>query len=241
MIDITSFSILDKRGDRLLDDIDLNIDTDELTVICGRPGSGKTLLLKAIKGIVSEGLKHEGKIETEGRIGLIFQEPRKQLVRRNVKMEAAFDLENLCYERREIESKIHEFAKFLDAEYLLEKDIDEVSHGEMTKIALLSTMVTHPEIILFDEPLSTLDHTNRKMLLELIRRLKQNGTSIVIAEHDLRDIVGLSDRIILLRDGKISCDGRPKDLKKELHREGVKIPFSWELEVLGGEYGAGQD
>lgn len=241
MIDITSFSIIDKRGNRLLDDIDLNIDTDELTVICGRPGSGKTLLLKAIKGIVSEGLEQEGKIETEGRTGLIFQEPRKQLVRRNVKMEAAFDLENLCFERSDIESKIDEFAKFLDAEYLLEKDIDEISHGEITKTALLSTLVTHPKIVLFDEPLSTLDHINRKMLLEMIRRLKQNGTSIVIAEHDIRDLVGLSDRIILLRDGKVLGDGQPRKLKKELHEEGIKIPFSWELEVLGGEFGADQD
>ncbi len=234
MIDISAFSIKDRREDRLLDDIDMKLDFDKVTVICGKPGSGKTLLLKAIKGIISEGLEHEGEIETDGRTGLIFQEPRKQLVRRNVKMEAAFDLENRCYTRKEIESRIGEYADFLDAEHLLQKDIDELSHGELTKTALLSTLVNEPDIILFDEPLSTLDHANREMLLELIRKLKQNGTSIVIAEHDLRDIVDLSDRIILLRDGKVLKDGEPEDLKTELYEEGVKIPFEWELEVLEG-------
>ncbi len=234
MIDISSFSIFDRRENRLLDNIDLNIDFDKVTVICGKPGSGKTLLLKAIKGIISEGLEHEGDIETDGRTGLIFQEPRKQLVRRNVKMEAAFDLENRRYTREEIESRIGEYADFLDAEYLLQKDIDELSHGELTKTALLSTLVNEPDIILFDEPISTLDHTNRKMLLEMIRKLKQNGTSVVIAEHDLRDLIELSDRTILLKDGKVLKDGEAEELKTELHEEGVKIPFGWELEVMGG-------
>jgi len=88
------------EGDRLLDDIDLKIKEGKTTLICGEPGSGKTLLLKSMKGLISEGLRKKGNIKREGRTGIIFQEPRKQLVRSNVKMEAAFDLENLCYPQR---------------------------------------------------------------------------------------------------------------------------------------------
>jgi len=235
MIDIHSFTIRDREGDRLLDDVDLSIAPETLTVICGQPGSGKTLLLKAIKGIISEGLEKDGTIKKEGRAGIIFQEPRKQMVRRKVKMEAAFDLENRCCDKIEIEAKIGEYAEFLDAEDLLEKNIDELSHGELTKTALLSILVTEPEIVLFDEPLSTLDHSNKIMLLQVIKRLKENGTTVVIAEHDVRELVRSADRIVLLKDGLIMRDGKPEDIKRELYREGIKIPIEWKLGLMKDE------
>jgi len=231
MIEIRSFSIIDRKGDRLLDDLNLKIEEGETTLICGEPGSGKTLLLKAMKGLVSEGLERKGYIKTKRRAGIIFQEPRKQLVRNNVKMEAAFDLENRCFPRKKIEKKIGKYAKFLRAEHLLNRDIDEISQGELTKIAILSILVTEPKIILFDEPLSSLDHPNKKMLLEIIRRLKEKGITIVIAEHDLRDLIDICDRIILLKDGSVLEDGEPLETKTMLYREGIKIPFSWELKI----------
>jgi len=231
MIEINSFSIVDRKGDRLLDDLNLKIEEGETTIICGEPGSGKTLLLKAIKGVISEGLEREGDIQTEGRAGLIFQEPRKQMVRTKVKMEAAFDLENRCFSKEKIEERIEKYSRFLKAEHLLERDIDEISHGELTKTAILSILVTEPDIVLFDEPLSSLDHPNRKMLLKIIKSLKSRGTTIVIAEHDVRDLVDICDRMILLKDGIVLEEGDPLKHKTMLYREGVKIPFSWELKI----------
>lgn len=222
---------MDRKEDRLLDDLDIEIEEGKTTLICGEPGSGKTILLKAIKGVISEGLKQRGKIETRGEVGLIFQEPRKQMVRRDVKMEAAFDLENRCYSREKMEKKIEEYSRFLEIEHLLGRDIDEISHGELTKTAILSTLVTEPDIILFDEPFSSLDHPNRKMVLEIIEKLNEKGTTIVIAEHDIRDLIDISDRIILLKGGDILEDGDPREKKTMLYREGIKIPFKWELEL----------
>jgi len=226
---------MDRRGDRLLDELNFKIKEGEITVICGEPGSGKTLLLKAIKGVVSEGLEPEGDIQTEGRAGLIFQEPRKQMVRRNVKMEAAFDLENRCFSKKKIEQKIEKYSKFLQAKHLLDRDIDEISHGELTKTAILSILVTEPEIILFDEPLSSLDHPNRNKLLEIIKKLKEREATIVIAEHDVRDLVDICDNMILLKDGSILDEGDPISMKTMLYREGIKIPFHWELKMESRE------
>ncbi len=235
MIEINSFSIVNRNRDRLLDDLNFKIGEGDITVICGEPGSGKTLLLKAIKGVVSEGLEKRGEIQTEGKAGLIFQEPRKQMVRSNVKMEAAFDLENRCFSKKKIEEKIEKYSKFLQAEHLLEKDIDEISHGELTKTAILSVLVTEPDIILFDEPLSSLDHPNRNKLLEIIKKLKEKGTTIVIAEHDLRDLVDVCDEVVLLKNGYILEEGDPLDMKRNLYREGIKIPVHWELEMEARE------
>ncbi len=234
MIEISSFSIEDRKGNRLLDDLNLKIEEGETTIICGEPGSGKTLLLKAIKGVVSEGLEKQGEIQTEGKVGLIFQEPRKQMVRSNVMMEVAFDLENRCFSKEKIEEKIEKYSRFLKAEHLLERDIDEISHGELTKTAILSILVTEPDVVLLDEPLSSLDYPNRNKLLKIIERLKEIGTTIVIAEHDIKDLIHVCDRMILLKDGSVLKDGDPLKHKTMLYREGVKIPFSWELKIEAG-------
>ncbi|MFP4002044.1 MAG: energy-coupling factor ABC transporter ATP-binding protein [Thermoplasmata archaeon] len=235
MIEIDSLSIKDRKGNRLLDEMEFYIDSEDLTIICGQPGSGKTLLMKAMKGIISEDLKLEGKIRKKGDIGLIFQEPRKQMVRRNVKMEAAFDLENKALSREMIEARIEKYSDFLGAKDLLHKDIDELSHGELTKVAILSTLVREPDILLLDEPISTLDHDNRMMLLNIIRGLRKRDTKVLIAEHDIRDLVEITDKIILLKDGSVLSIGEPEEMKLSLYKEGVKIPFEWKLDILTEE------
>lgn len=232
MIRVDSLSIEDGEGNRLLQDMTFKIEEGETVLICGEPGSGKTLLLKAIQGIVSEGLKQIGDIEKEGKTGLLFQDPEKQMVRRKVRMEAAFDLENLSLPRDGIKNRIQKYASILEISTLLDKDINDLSHGERTQAALLSVLVSEPEILLLDEPLSSLDHSNQKHLMDSIERLKNRGSTIVIAEHDVRDLIEMSDRVLLVKKGRILKNCRPEEAKTPLYEEGVKLPFDWELDVL---------
>ncbi|MBS3817123.1 MAG: ABC transporter ATP-binding protein [Candidatus Thermoplasmatota archaeon] len=231
MIRVDSLSIEDGEGNRLLQDMTFKIEEGETVLICGEPGSGKTLLLKAIQGIVSEGLKQIGDIEKEGKTGLLFQDPEKQMVRRKVRMEAAFDLENLSLPRDGIKNRIQKYASILEISTLLDKDINDLSHGERTQAALLSVLVSEPEILLLDEPLSSLDHSNQKHLMDSIERLKNRGSTIVIAEHDVRDLIEMSDRVLLVKKGRILKNCRPEEAKTPLYEEGVKLPFDWELDV----------
>ncbi len=234
MIEIDKLSVKDYEGKLLLEELDLKINRGETTLICGEPGSGKTILLKAVKGILGGGLKTEGEIKRKGRIGIVFQEPEKQIVRRNVRLDAAFELENRGLPLDEIKDRIKKYSKMLKADHLLNRDIEELSHGELTKVALLSTMVTEPEIILLDEPLSPLDHKNQKIVLESIKKLKKEGITIVIAEHDIRDLYGESDRVILLKDGKIDSTGGIEEMSSTLIRNGIKLPFELELKAHSG-------
>ncbi len=231
MIDVNSLSIIDGKGNRLLRNLNLKIHEDKTTLICGEPGSGKTLLLKALTGLIPEGMNKKGSVKKEGNTGLVFQNPEKQIVRSNVRMEAAFDLENRSLPRNKIVKRIEKYADLISAEHLLDRDIQNLSHGETTKAALLSVLVREPEIVLFDEPLSSLDYSNQKLLLDSIDRLRETGTTVVIAEHDLRDLVQRSDRAIILKDGEIVENCRVGDAKGRLYKEGLKLPFDWELEI----------
>ncbi len=238
MIRIDNLSIKDYEGKLLLKGIDLSINKGETTLICGEPGSGKTLLLKAIKGVIGDGLDSEGSIKKRGKIGMVFQEPEKQIVRKKVKLDVAFELENAALSVQEIEERIEKYSKTLKAEHLLDRRIDELSHGELTKVALLSTLVIEPSVVLLDEPLSPLDHRNQKIVLESIRKLKEKGITIVIAEHDIRDLYEECDRTVLLKEGEMKKHGQPEEMYEELIKNGIKLPFELELRAHSKEDGS---
>lgn len=231
MIRINDFSVKDHEGRLLLKVPELNIDRGETILICGEPGSGKTLLLKAIKGLLGDGLSLEGDIEREGKIGMVFQEPEKQVVRRKVKLDVAFELENAGLPVQKMEERIDRYSSILKAEHLLDRNIEELSHGEITKVALLSALVPEPDMILLDEPLSPLDRRNQKIVLGSINKLREQGITVIIAEHDIRDMYDEADKVILLKDSKIKRMGRPGEMSAELVKHGIKIPFETELKA----------
>ncbi len=234
MIKIDNLSIKTHEGKLLLDDINLNIDSGETTLICGEPGSGKTLLLKSIKELLGDGLNVKGKIKKNGKIGIVFQEPEKQIVRRKVRSDVAFELENQALSRDEIEKRIEKYSSMLKADHLLDRNIDELSHGEVTKVAILSTVVSEPDVILLDEPLSPLDYRNQMIVLDVIEKLKEEGITVLIAEHDIRDLYDKTDRIILLNSGKLIGSGEPDELLDRLLMSGIKLPFELELKNYRG-------
>lgn len=235
MIEIDDLTVKTHEGKLLLNAIDLSINRGETVLICGEPGSGKTLLLKAIKELLEDGLSVEGKIERNGKVGIVFQEPEKQIVRRKVRSDVAFELENSAMPIDEIEKRIKKYSSMLNADHLLDRKIDELSHGEITKVAILSMIVSEPDVILLDEPLSPLDYRNQMVVLDAIEELKNEGISILIAEHDIRDLYDKCDRIVLLKSGRLIGSGKPEDMLRTLMMSGIRLPFELELENYIGE------
>lgn len=231
MISVESLTVKDSNKNKILDDVSLKIKKGETLLICGKPGSGKTILLKAIKKLLDyeDGLKVSGKIECEGDVGIVFQHPEKQIVRSKVVRDIAFELENLGLPLDEINKRIKKYTSELKAKNLLSKNTYQLSHGEKTKVALISCVVAEPDVILLDEPFTPLDYENQLLLLESIDRLKSLGKTIVIAEHDVRELLAIADRVIILKNGKIQSVDKPKNLIYDLLNEGIRIPFKTEL------------
>lgn len=233
-----SLSVRTADGTHLLSDLSLYVEHGETVLVCGPPGSGKTLVTKALKGLLDgrDDLAVDGTVHRDGSIGYVFQSPRRQLVRRTVERDVAFGLENRGVPAEEIESRIDRYAAVLEAEHLLERPVRALSGGEATTVAILGVVVTEPDVIVLDEPIAPLDAPNTRLVLDAIDRLRNRGTAVVVAEHDLRNLLRRADSILLLESGRVATRGAPEAVLSALSKAGVKLPFSTEVALaLSGD------
>ncbi|MRR57925.1 MAG: ABC transporter ATP-binding protein [Deltaproteobacteria bacterium] len=242
MLEVTGLTYT-YTGERLpaLEDISFKVAPGECVCFCGHSGCGKTTLLLALKGLLREGTM-AGEVRCgDGRpsgddilsgFGLVFQNAESQLLCSTVFDEVAFGAENLCIPPGEINLRIVEA---LTAVNLLEfgnRNVERFSAGQKQRLCIASVLSMHPGVLLLDEPTSQLDRKGRNDLLAVMRRLKGEGISIVIAEHNIEPFVGLIDRYYLMSGGTITdvLDQSPEQYRCEHlngsadhHRHGTAI------------------
>ena len=234
VLEATDLAVRD--GDRtLVSDVSMTVEVGETVLLAGPSGSGKTLLGRALGGLLEgrTGLSLSGTVRRDGEVGFLFQNPGTQLVRRGVTEDVAFGLENKGVPPADIVAAIRRWARRLDATHLLGRNVDDLSRGETTVVALLGTLVTEPDLVVLDEPLAPLDERNRRFVLEILDEIGDE-TSVVVAEHDTRDLLHRVDRAILLDGGEIRNRGSPRDLAPDLYEAGVRLPFETAVAVERG-------
>ena len=214
-------------GGTLLSDVSLSISPGEMVLLAGPSGSGKTILSKALGGLLDSrpGIDVRGEVTRNGDIGFLFQNPRAQLVRRDVRQDVAFGLENKGIEPGAIDSRIRGWAERLDATRFLTRGVDDLSRGETAVVALLGALVTEPDLLILDEPLAPLDRRNRQRVLAVLDELQARDTTMLVAEHDARGLLERVDRVLLLGDGQIATEGPPRQLAGALRQAGIRLPY----------------
>ncbi len=192
----------------ILSDINLSVEKGEIVVVCGKTGSGKSTLLKNLKKEIAPAGELSGDINLNAeRVGFVFQNPEHQVVTDKVYSELAFALENEGIPSDEIKLRVAEISEYFGITDWYFKKVDELSGGQKQILNLAATMVADPEVLIMDEPIAMLDPIAKETLLHLLGRINRDfGTTIIMAEHDVKKVEYLANRIFVLEDRKLSND-----------------------------------
>lgn len=212
------FSYQEEKNN-FIDSVDLRIAEGECVLLCGKSGCGKTTITRLLNGMIPNFYdgKQGGEVRIHGKnisqlpmyeiskiVGTVFQNPRTQFYTVNTTTEIAFGCENLGMDPETIADRVRQTAMELQIEHLLDRNIFMLSSGEKQIIAFASIYAMQPQIYVLDEPSANLDSAAIMKLREMLALLKQQGKTIVIAEHRTFYLKDLVDRAIYLEDGKIT-------------------------------------
>lgn len=212
-------------GKPVLDHLTLDVPSGSVTAILGPNGSGKTTLLLIMLGML---VPQEGDVHFEGKpssgfsratlsrlIGLVPQGERIAFnftVSEYVMMGRAPHLGTLSTPSREDEEIVHQALEQAGLTALRHRVITALSSGERQLVTIARSLAQQPQVLLLDEPTTHLDLHNRSKVLDLLRILNQNGTTLIITTHDPNAAVSLANHIIMMRDGCLVSAGDVSDV-----------------------------
>ncbi len=224
-----------------LKNINLAVNKGDVVLVCGPSGCGKSTLVRCVNGLIPHFYQGEltGRVTVCGtdvsqttlrkiscHVGTVFQNPRSQFFNVDTTSELAFGCENFGLLPEEIEQRINDVVNRHDLGKLMDRSIFKLSGGEKQKIACASIAVEPVEIIILDEPSANLDHAGICELQKMISAWKEEGKTILIAEHRLSYLFPYITRALLMNDGEIVKEYSGDEIKDltegELHGLGLR-------------------
>ncbi len=232
IIQIRNLSFTYPGGQQALKNVSLDVTEGEYLAIVGPNGAGKTTLCLFLNGVIPNvlGGRVAGGVQVFGHdtfehhvyeiaqhVGLVLQDPEAQLLAADVRSEIAFAAENRGIPRDEIRLRLAEALKIVRLEGLEERLSDELSGGQKQRLAIAANLVVRPRILVADEPTSQLDPIGKEEVFATLRALnREHGMTVIIASHDVDEIVRYADRVIVLNEGQIVLVGPPTQVFREI-------------------------
>ena len=212
-----------------LEDFSLSVEAGEFCMILGESGSGKSTLLSLLTPSLCPVGKKSGQIRLAGNpltdptqgVALVRQDAEIALVTDKVWHELAFQPENLGMPQETMRLRVGEVAAAFGLEELFYRDTDSLSGGQKQLLSIASLLTSTPSLLLLDEPTSSLDPVTTLELASLLRRINQEyGTTIILCEQRPEPFFPLADRVVVMKEGKQTEAGTPREILPRLKESG---------------------
>lgn len=206
-----------------LKSISLNLLQGKRYGLIGHNGCGKTTFLRLANGLYSpqQGniywydklLKYDRQTLKQWRqnVGLVFQNPEQQLVATTVEEDLSYGLCNLDLPPSEIALRVNLALDTFALRDLAYTPIHNLSLGQKKRVAIADVMILQPQVLLLDEPMASLDYPQTKLFKSQLEQIYQQGTTIVLASHDLDFVYNWADWLFVLDKGQLLLQGNPQD------------------------------
>ena len=204
---------------KALDNVSLEIFEGECLVIGGENGSGKSVLMQIIAGLMEgdknvvvepvESTMQISSVFVNGRVGLVFQEAETQILGETPAEDIAFGPKNLGWKKEEVQAAVREALEQTGLADKADFPARFLSGGEKRRLAVACMLAMNLPTIILDEPYANLDYGGVKQVNKLIRQLKAEGKTVIILTHEIEKCLGLADRLVVLFRGKKVFDGTP--------------------------------
>ncbi len=221
-------------GTEALRNINLELYEGQCTLIAGSNGSGKTLLMKTLVGLVEPSTGHvlyrgqplAGVLSrVRQSVGLVFQDAESQIIGETVADDVAFGPKNLGVRGQALEARVDEIVQRLGLFSKKHMPPRRLSGGEKRRLAVAGILAMGCDTVIMDEPFANLDYPGVVQVLKLINQLKQERKTLIVLTHELEKVLGLADRLVILHDGSICDDGKPHEVLDRLKPEfGIRDP-----------------
>lgn len=224
-------------GKEVLKKVNFSIEKGKVTAIVGPSGCGKSTLVQIFSQVIPK-LIGNGELQgsfdvPEGTfVSVVSQSPENQLFGYGVEDAIAFGMENLGLAQEEIMERMEYVLDLLNLQYLRNRSVANLSGGQRQSVCIASVLAMDPDILIMDEPVSSLDPNGKKMVQSILGQLSINGNTTVLVDNNLVWSAGIVDHVIGLLDGEVVFDGTRDDFFKDFalqERLGVIIPQEVEI------------
>ena len=231
----------------ILNDVTFHVKQGEWLSIVGHNGSGKSTTIRLIDGlleaesgeifILGDQLTPENVWEKRRHIGMVFQNPDNQFVGATVEDDVAFGLENQGMDHEIMVNRVNEALEIVGMQDFKNREPARLSGGQKQRVAIAGIVALRPDIIILDEATSMLDPEGRLDLIQTVKRIKdENQMTVISITHDL-DEVALSDRVLVMKKGKVESSSTARELfsRSDLQELGLDEPFSNQVKATLNE------